>query len=1371
MAQLVLGVAGAAIGGTLGPLGAQIGFALGSAAGASLQTQKQYGPKLTDLRAPAAAYGSVIPYLEGSMRVPGVYAWASDKREIANTASTGGKGGPSVESTSYTYEMDALVLLAENEISGVRRIWANGKLIWSAASDATLETILASGASEYWTAIRFYTGNTTQMPDSTYEAAVGIGNAPGYRGRAYAFIEGLNLGGSGQLPALTFEVYVGQVRSMGPIETATVTQSMPGGTAGTAAFVDVGVMRVSLAQWTNTYATSAVKVYDIDVLNGTSVEVGNYNVFNQNYRAYLGGCTSDVPMFGMHFLGTIYGYTGTTGAETIWTNADTTPFRRCFARLGDDIVFGGRGGGTKQLYRHATSGGTALATSAVLPLNPSALCIAGDKVYAASAGGETVYELDLETLTLLQTLNTPLFGTGSDDSMPSLVTLDGEPCLFCSATGPGGDGSYPVYAWRGEWVLIGNGDATFGLGDFTIPSLVVAGSVLIGADVLESPSFHYRVRYAGLLSVVASPQLSDVAARQCERAGLTTTQYDTSALTGEVFGFAVTQLSTPRAVLEMLTQVYHFDGYESGGKLKFAHRGQAPVATIAYDDLGASAAGRVEPLPLVRVNDLELPAQVVVRYSNHTDDYRDGVEASDRLVSSLAGAVEAIELPLALAPQEARRVADVRAAEIVTSFMRTEGLALDTRYVALEPTDVITVVDEDGATQYRMRVLRIRDDGMVRQLDATLDDVSAITSVAVTDANYTESSIVLVRSDTTSALLDIPILRDADDDSGHYAAVTKASNTGSWPGATLLRGENDANYESVATYNDRTYIGTTVGTLAAPLGGAGVFDESRSVSVTGFGTLESWTRGDILEGLARPLLLGNEVVFYRTATNTGTGAYTVSGLLRGQRGTEWAMSTHTAGERAVLLQPAGLRRVQTPTTKIGVALDFKAVTTNSQAAGIVPTSFANTSIGLRPFAPVDARFSTADGTPTVSWVRRTRKESSFTGPSGSSVPLGEDTEAYEVDILTDSPLTVVATVATTTPLAALSTAAALTTLARQVYYTKRRSDGTFIAAYESSVNTAWNLVRFDSSGAAVETSPVLGSSMWDVQLDTAGDVVYAQAYELDSFGAIVRSKLYRFAATNLTAPTATYDLSFSSGDFKYLWWDGSAVWSLGYRDNKLRKHGATSLAVTQTITITPPTGTGAFYGQDLTGGPGGDLLVTMMGGASFTRQVVRISPAGSPSEPWRTTFTGNGPYGRGATFAVGSPIATHYVVGLSGGFLIVDADDGSIILNQAGDQQGLFGIALSASEFAVLKSSADNNVAEVRSALDGSLVRQFVVPTSHDIVAAEPVEGTFLAHTLFASASTEYAQGTSPVGGVVRIYQMSATYGRGLPLEAVVPAL
>lgn len=203
MAQLVLGVAGAVVGSAFGMPG--IGWAIGSAIGGALApTQKSYGPRLSDLKVTTVEYGSPIPIIEGHPRISGTVAWCSDKIEVENTTSQGKGGG--AESTSYTYKVNILILLADNEILGIRRIWSTGKLVWSIADDSDEETIEASEETTSWDAMRVYTGAMDQLPDPVYEAAVGLGSAPAYRGRGYVFFEGLNLGSSGQLPNLTFEV-------------------------------------------------------------------------------------------------------------------------------------------------------------------------------------------------------------------------------------------------------------------------------------------------------------------------------------------------------------------------------------------------------------------------------------------------------------------------------------------------------------------------------------------------------------------------------------------------------------------------------------------------------------------------------------------------------------------------------------------------------------------------------------------------------------------------------------------------------------------------------------------------------------------------------------------------------------------------------------------------------------------------------------------------------------------------------------------------------------------------------------------------------------------------------------------------------------
>ena len=210
MAQLVVSAAAAAVGYAIGgPTGAAYGWAIGSAIGASAfaKPQKNPGQPLMDLRVMGTEYGQPIPYIRGAAGVAGQVWWNSDRRPTTTTTTTGGKGGGGeVETTSTTYDIDMLIGVSDNEIVGIRRIWNNGKLIYTAASDATQESIDASEALTTWTRMTVYTGADDQLPDPTYEAAVGTANAPAYRGRGTVFIQGLQLGQSGIVPNLTFEV-------------------------------------------------------------------------------------------------------------------------------------------------------------------------------------------------------------------------------------------------------------------------------------------------------------------------------------------------------------------------------------------------------------------------------------------------------------------------------------------------------------------------------------------------------------------------------------------------------------------------------------------------------------------------------------------------------------------------------------------------------------------------------------------------------------------------------------------------------------------------------------------------------------------------------------------------------------------------------------------------------------------------------------------------------------------------------------------------------------------------------------------------------------------------------------------------------------
>ncbi len=191
MATLVLGAVGSAIGGAfggaiLGFSGAAIGGFIGSTIGSvvdnwivsSLAPAKRIeGARLDSLRITSSTEGAVIPRLFGRTRIGGNIIWATDFREEVNTTSQGGgKGsGPKVTTTEYLHYASFAVALCEGEITGVGRVWADGK-----AMDMTGIT---------W---RWYPGDEVQSPDPFIAAKMGAANTPGYRGTAYVVFAELN---------------------------------------------------------------------------------------------------------------------------------------------------------------------------------------------------------------------------------------------------------------------------------------------------------------------------------------------------------------------------------------------------------------------------------------------------------------------------------------------------------------------------------------------------------------------------------------------------------------------------------------------------------------------------------------------------------------------------------------------------------------------------------------------------------------------------------------------------------------------------------------------------------------------------------------------------------------------------------------------------------------------------------------------------------------------------------------------------------------------------------------------------------------------------------------------------------------------------
>ncbi|QDY99054.1 hypothetical protein FQ775_00975 [Nitratireductor mangrovi] len=189
MATLVLGLVGNWLGGSLiGALGAIAGRFVDQVLFEPTITRE--GPRLSDLTFSASTEGAPMPRVWGRMRVSTQVIWATRYKEEKKTSETGGKGGPKVKTTEYSYSVSFAIGLCEGPISGVGRVWADGKVI--DLSDYTH---------------RLNTGDETQEADPLIAAIEGEDRAPGFRGTAYLVFEDMPLEKFGnRVPQLTVEV-------------------------------------------------------------------------------------------------------------------------------------------------------------------------------------------------------------------------------------------------------------------------------------------------------------------------------------------------------------------------------------------------------------------------------------------------------------------------------------------------------------------------------------------------------------------------------------------------------------------------------------------------------------------------------------------------------------------------------------------------------------------------------------------------------------------------------------------------------------------------------------------------------------------------------------------------------------------------------------------------------------------------------------------------------------------------------------------------------------------------------------------------------------------------------------------------------------
>ncbi|WP_118134891.1 glycoside hydrolase/phage tail family protein [Oceanicella sp. SM1341] len=493
---------------------------------------------------------------------------------------------------------------------------------------------------------------------------------------------------------------------------------------------------------------------------------------------------------------------------------------------------------------------------------------------------------------------------------------------------------------------------------------------------------------------MGSAGLAELVAELCLYAGLE--EIDVSGLYGVVDGFALEATQSTRQALQPLMLACGFDAFERDGTLVFRMR-EGEVDHVLESGAFAVEKGDGDFGPeLVRGPSAEMPEAVQVSFPDTGNSYQVSTVEAVHPAGRTGTRADRSELPVTLSAAQGQAIADRWLSEARVA-RDTARFALPASRIDVEPGDVVSIAAGQGIARYR--VDRIEDIGM-RRVDALRVDASVYGAHSGAGRSYTIEKLPQV-GPVWSTFLDLPLLRG--DEVAHAPWVAAAAEP--WPGpVAVYDAAQDDGYELDTVLRSSAVVGETLDVIPAAQPWLWSRGPAVRVKVAG-GALEARSTIDVLNGanvaaLRAPGAEDWEIVQFRQADLVDADTWALSGLLRGQAGTEFLAGTDLAPGTDFVLMGPGCAQVDLPASMRGIERHYRIGPT---ARGYDDATYTHVvaafeGVGLRPWAPVHgAARRQADGDIDIRWVRRTRRDGDAW--TRGDVPLAEEREAYLVRVL------------------------------------------------------------------------------------------------------------------------------------------------------------------------------------------------------------------------------------------------------------------------------------------------------------------------------------------------------------------------------------
>lgn len=467
------------------------------------------------------------------------------------------------------------------------------------------------------------------------------------------------------------------------------------------------------------------------------------------------------------------------------------------------------------------------------------------------------------------------------------------------------------------------------------------------------------------------------------RGGLEDDDFAVGEPVGAIEGYVIDRPMRTRDALEPLMQALDMTAGERGGAVHLIGR-EGPGMTLSPDALAVTEA-TIGP---TRTRVLEpRPESARVRYIDEGADYQTGAATARADTDADGGGVDA-DLPAVcsagLAGALAQRLLEAGSADRLTVALGP------LEAMRLEPGDTLAV----GGHARWWRVERLNLDETPTAVLALLEDASVPGDDAV---RWRPNPGSEVGGPPFAAILDLPPLPGAETDDRLVAAVAAEP----WRPMAIHVGET----ADTLTVRGTATAPATVGQLTAPLGPGAPdrMNETQAVLVRLEGSPPKPASESALLGGANLAVVrtgtGWEIIQYRQAELVAEGIWRLSGLLRGQQGTEAEMAAGAGvGATLVLLDPkAGRFRVAV--AERGLPRLARIGPNGAPPGGRQFSEIPFEARGLhgRPWSPARLTVRATDAGQVIEWVPRVR----FGGDVWDLEPVPVDPARFRVRVTQD----------------------------------------------------------------------------------------------------------------------------------------------------------------------------------------------------------------------------------------------------------------------------------------------------------------------------------------------------------------------------------